>query len=311
MKILYFGTPEFAVPALCALKNAGHEISGVITQPDKPQGRKMIMTPPPVKVYALTENIPVYQPISLKNNAITDVLEKTNPQIIVVAAYGKILPEYVLSYPEMGCVNIHGSLLPRWRGASPINAAIINGDKKTGITTMYMDSGIDTGDMIYKTETEIGQYETAGMLQSRLSQIGADLIIRTLSDIAAGNAPREKQDDGAATYAPMMDKQTGSIDWSASSDVIKNLIYGTNPWPYAYTTLENTTLKILEANLCEKNSSAVCGTVISADKNGIIVKTGDASIMLTQLQPQGKKIMSAAECVNGRVIKNGDKFTRG
>ena len=234
MRILFMGTPEFARESLRAMVEDGREVVCVITQPDKPKGRGYETAMPEVKKYALEHNIDVYQPQSLKDNAISDILEKYRPDIIIVVAYGKLLPEYVLNYPKYGCINIHGSLLPKYRGAAPIQWAIINGDKTTGVTAQYMKMGVDTGDIIFTDETEILPDETYGELYTRLSQSGAKLLLKTVNAIKDGTAPRTEQDESEATHAPMLTKETGHIDWTKSADEVLSLIRGTNPWPMSY-----------------------------------------------------------------------------
>ena len=268
MKILFMGTPDFAVPCLEKLIKDGHNIVGVLTQPDKPQGRKMKLTPPPVKELALQNNLEVYQPESLKNDAIKPLLEEKQPELIVVVAYGKILPKYVLDFPKYGCINVHGSLLPRWRGAAPIQWSIIAGDKTAGVTTMKMSEGLDTGDMLLKYETEIGQTETAGELFDRLALSGAELLHDTIEQI--DSIVPEVQDESKANYAHMLDKQMAQIDWSKSNKEIDCLIRGLNPWPIALTTLNGERLKVYSASL--QNVSGKAGEVLQADsKNGLLV----------------------------------------
>lgn len=302
MKILFMGTPDFAVPCLEKLIKDGHNIVGVLTQPDKPQGRKMKLTPPPVKELALQNNLEVYQPESLKNDAIKPLLEEKQPELIVVVAYGKILPKYVLNFPKYGCINVHGSLLPRWRGAAPIQWSIIAGDKTTGVTTMKMSEGLDTGDMLLKYETEIGQTETAGELFDRLALSGAELLHDTIEQI--DTIVPEVQDESKANYAHMLDKQIAQIDWSKSNKEIDCLIRGLNPWPIALTTLNGERLKVYSASL--QNASGKAGEVLQADsKNGLLVACGEGAMLLNEIQAVGGKRMNAKDYLRGHKIEVG------
>lgn len=302
MKILFMGTPDFAVPCLEKLIKDGHNIVGVLTQPDKPQGRKMKLTPPPVKELALQNNLEVYQPESLKNDAIKQLLEEKQPELIVVVAYGKILPKYVLDFPKYGCINVHGSLLPRWRGAAPIQWSIIAGDKTAGVTTMKMSEGLDTGDMLLKYETEIGQTETAGELFDRLALSGAELLHDTIEQI--DSIVPEVQDESKANYAHMLDKQMAQIDWSKSNKEIDCLIRGLNPWPIALTTLNGERLKVYSASL--QNASGKAGEVLQADsKNGLLVACGEGAMLLNEIQAVGGKRMNAKDYLRGHKIEVG------
>ena len=250
MKIIFMGTPDFAKESLEALYNAGHEIIGVVTNPDKPKGRGMKMVASPVKEFSIIKNIPVYQPLKIrKNEVFINEIKKLNPDVICVVAYGKILPKEILEIPAKGCINVHGSLLPKYRGAAPIQWAVLNGDKKTGITTMYMDEGMDTGDMILKQEVEIGEDETTGELWDRLSKIGGKLLIETLKQIESGTAPRIKQGEDF-TLAPMLDKQIAKIDWeNKTATEIKNLVRGLNPIMGAYSHIHGKKIKFWKCTL--------------------------------------------------------------
>lgn len=302
MRILFMGTPDFAVPCLEKLIKDGHNIVGVLTQPDKPQGRKMKLTPPPVKELALQNNLEVYQPESLKNDVIKQLLEDKQPELIVVVAYGKILPKYVLDFPKYGCINVHGSLLPRWRGAAPIQWSIIAGDKTAGVTTMKMAEGLDTGDMLLKYETEIAQTETAGELFDRLALNGAELLHDTIEQI--DSIVPEVQDESKANYAHMLDKQMAQIDWSKSNKEIDCLIRGLNPWPVALTTLNGERLKIYSASL--QNASGKAGEVLKADsKNGLLVACGEGAMLLNEIQAVGGKRMNAKDYLRGHKIEVG------
>ena len=248
MKVLFMGTPDFAVPCLeSIIKSENNNVIGVVTQPDKPKGRGHKLQPTPVKAKAVEYNIPVFQPETLKNRSFEDELKQLNPDIIVVVAYGQILPEYILNFPKFGCINVHASLLPKYRGAAPIQWSVINGDTTTGVTTMYMAKSLDTGDMIQKAEIQIGDEETAGELHDRLSLIGADLIVETIKKLSEGKAIRVPQNDSLSSYAPMLNKETGHIDWNKNSSDIINLIRGTNPWPGAFTSYKSEIMKIYKA----------------------------------------------------------------
>lgn len=308
MKILFMGTPDFAAESLKALIDSkNHEIVGVVSQPDKPKGRGKKVQPTDVKVVALEENLPIFQPTTLKNDSFLDELKALDPDIIVVVAYGQILPEYILSYPKYGCINVHGSLLPKYRGAAPIQRAVIDGEKYTGVTTMYMDKTLDTGDIILKSETEIGENETAGELFDRLAKMGGELLVKTLGEIENGTAPREKQDDTKATYAHMLNKDTGKIEWSKSAKEIVDLIRGTNPWPVAFTEYKGELMKVYSAKVCEGYKNATCGTIVSADKKGIAVVCGDDKcVLIDEIQFKGKKRMSVMSYLNGHAIDEGE-----
>ena len=304
MKILFMGTPDFSVPCLKALNESGNEICAVVTQPDKPKGRGHKLTPPPVKVYALDNNIEVYQPETLKDKAILPVLEGKNPDAIVVVAYGKILPEYILNFPKYGCINVHASLLPKYRGAAPIQWSIINGEEKTGVTAMYMEKGLDTGDMIYKAETEIGKDETYGELHDKLSLLGADLIVKTINDLKNGSVPREKQDDTLSNYAPMIERETGHIDWEKPAGEVYNLIRGLTPYPMCYAKYGDEILKIMHARLDEnkEKKSGVPGQIF-VNKKELNILCGDGFLIsVDEIQFKGGKRMTVESYLNGHTI---------
>ena len=277
MRILFMGTPDFAVPCLKILIENGHGVC------------------------AESNGIPVFQPQSLKNDELLPVLDELKPELIIVVAYGKILPEYILNFPKYGCVNVHASLLPKYRGAAPIQWSVINGDKTTGVTTMYMEKGLDTGDMIFKSSTEIGDCETYGELHDRLSEMGAGLLIKTVSAISGGTAPREKQNDDESCYAPMISKETGHIDWSRPSDEVLNLIRGTNPWPMSYTMYGDEVLKIITAE-DGGGASGDCGSISVRNKKLFITCGGGTSIAADEIQFKGGKRMRFADYLNGHTI---------
>jgi methionyl-tRNA formyltransferase len=300
MKILFMGTPDFAVPCLDILVSNGFDVCGAVTQPDKPKGRGHKLTPPPVKEYAISKNIPVYQPQTLKDGEFEKVLDELKPQLIAVVAYGKILPEYILDFPEYGCVNVHGSVLPKYRGAAPIQWAIINGDKTTGVTTQYMKMGVDTGDIIFTDETEILPDETYGELYTRLSQSGAELLLKTVNAIKDGTAPRTEQDESEATHAPMLTKETGHIDWTKSADEVLSLIRGTNPWPMSYAMYGDEMMKVFGV---KKGSGfdAPPGKIRIVNKK-LEISCGKDSVVVDEIQFKGGKRMTVASYLNGHDI---------
>ena len=299
------GTPDFAVPSLQALIDAGHDVCAVYTQPDKPQGRKQILTAPPVKTLALEHDIPVFQPNTLKNEDEQARLRELAPEVIIVVAYGKLLPKAVLDIPPHGCINVHGSLLPRWRGAAPIQWAVIAGDEMAGVTTMQMAEGLDTGDMLLTYETKVGEKETAGELFDRLAQSGAELLTQTL--VKLDEITPRPQDDAQSCYAHMLDKQIAVIDWSKSAHEIDCLIRGLNPWPIALTTLSGERLKVFAAEKAAGNGEA--GTVLEADpKKGLTVACGEGALKLTEIQLVGGKRMKVNDFLRGHAIEVGTKL---
>ena len=297
------GTPDFAVKPLEALIEANHEVVGVFTQPDKPVGRKAILTPPPVKVVAQDNNIPVYQPNSLKNGVGTSVLEELKPDVVIVVAYGKILPKDFLDYPKYGCINIHGSILPEYRGAAPIQRSVLDGKEFAGVTSMQMDVGLDTGDMLLVEKTKIGENETSGELYERLTVIGAELLVKTLEALEKGELTPEKQDDSKSTYAAMLDKSMSPVDWSKSAQEIHNQIRGLDPWPVALTTLDGKNLKLFRSSVRDDLGSGKPGEAIVL-KNGLGVFCGDGkAVLISEVQYEGKKRMNAADFFRGHSIE--------
>ncbi|CEK39261.1 methionyl-tRNA formyltransferase [[Clostridium] sordellii] len=305
MKIVFMGTPEFAVPCLQKIIDEGHEVLAVVTQPDKPKGRGKKLAMPPVKELALKYNIDVYQPVKAREDSFVEKLKEINPELIVVVAFGQILPKSILDIPKFGCVNVHASLLPKYRGAAPLNWVIINGEEKTGVTTMYMDVGLDTGDMILKSEIPLDDEITAGELHDKMMVQGAEVLKDTIDLISKGEAPREKQNDEETCYSPIMDKSLGNIDWSKSATDIHNLIRGVNPWPSAYTTYDKQTMKIWKTKVLDKLSEKTPGTILSVDKNGIEVSTGDKVLQISEIQMSGKKRMIVSEYIKGNDISTG------
>lgn len=306
MRILFMGTPEFAVPCIKALKDSEHMLCGAVTQPDKPAGRGHKLTPPPVKKFALENGIEVFQPQTLKDRAFESDLKRLDPEMIIVVAYGKILPEYILNYPKFGCINMHASLLPKYRGAGPIQWAVINGEKKTGITSMMMEKGLDTGDMLLKCETEIGEYETASELHDRLMYMGAELMLETIRGVENGTIEPKKQDDSLSCYAPMINKEKAKIDWNKPAEDIIHLIHGMNSWPVAHTLYEDTRLRVYRAKKGALHSAGQPGEILSVSNDGIEVMAGDgAGVVLTEVQFEGSKAMSVRDYLNGHEVRSG------
>lgn len=293
------GTPDFAVPCLARLVRDGHELPGVFCQPDKPKGRGYTLTPPPVKEFALEHGLTVFQPSSLRDGEALSTLRTLSPELIVVVAYGKILPPELLALPPLGCVNIHASLLPRWRGAAPIQRAILAGDKQSGVCSMQMDAGMDTGDILLSGVTEIGENETSGELFVRLSLLGAQVLADTITALQDGSLYPQKQDSSLATAAPMLTKAEAPIDWRRSAREIHNQVRGLNPWPCATAELFGSPVKILELRPLE-GGGAQPGTITESRKRLIIACGGNSSVEVITLQPAGKKAMSAAAFLAGR-----------
>ncbi|MCR5367920.1 MAG: methionyl-tRNA formyltransferase [Eubacterium sp.] len=307
MKVVYMGTPEFAVNALRRIHEEGYDIIGCFTQPDKQKGRSSKLIAPPVKVCAEEFGIPVFQPEKIREEEYVEKLRSLNPDVIVVAAFGQILPESILNIPKYGCINIHASLLPKYRGAAPIEWAVIDGEKETGVTTMYMEKGLDTGDMIEKAVTEIGADETAEELRSRLADMGAELIISTLKNVISGNCSREKQDDSKSNYAVMLKKEMGKVDWNDPADKIERLIRGLQPWPVVYATLNDKNLKIYAASV-EGDRDGEPGEIVEVTKKNFVVKCGSGSLRIKSVQPEGKKRMDSVAFLNGNKIEPGMKL---
>lgn len=301
------GTPEFAVPCLQKLIDCGHEITGVFTQPDKPQGRKMILTPPPVKALAIENGLTVYQPLKMKDGTALEMLKEANPELVIVVAYGKILPKEILEFPKYGCINIHASLLPKLRGAAPIQWSVINGCEKTGVTSMQMDEGLDTGDMLITSELEIGENETAGELHDRVSALGAEVLEQTIAALQNGELKPEKQNHAEFTYAPMLSKELSPIDWNLPAREVHNKIRGLSPWPSATAVLNGRKVKIHRSVLVSEKGGAA-GEVAENGKR-LVVACGDGEcIEILNVQAEGKKAMSAADFMRGNPVNIGDKF---
>ena len=311
MKIVFMGTPDFAKESLEAVYNAGHEILAVVTNPDRPKGRGMKLVASPVKEFALEKNFKIYQPEKVKNNVeFIEEIKRFKPDVICVVAYGKILPKEILEIAKYGCINVHGSLLPQYRGAAPIQWAVLNGDKTTGITTMYMDTGMDTGDMILKEEIEIGENDTTGDVWEKLSKIGANLLVKTLKQIEEGTAPRIPQSTDFS-MAPMLDKEMSKIDWeNKDAKQIKNLVRGLNPIMGTYSYLDGKKIKFWKVDvLQEDNSNAENGTVIKANsKEGLYIKAKNGIIKVLEIQGENAKKMSIQDFLRGNKIEIGSKF---
>ncbi len=295
MRAVFMGTPDFAVPCLQSMINDGTEVVGVFTQPDKPKGRGYTLTPPPVKVCAAENGIEVYQPTTLKDGEAFRIISQLAPDMIIVVAYGKILPKEILDYPKYGCINVHASLLPEYRGAAPIQQAVLDGKEKTGVTAMYMDIGLDTGDMLMKAELEIGENETADELHDRLSALGAELIIKVIHSAENGSLRREKQDDSRSSYAKMLTKEMSKIDFSKSAQEIHNQVRGLNSWPSASAVLNGKRVKIHRTLITEGKGES--GQVLSI--NPLVVACGEGALEIIEIQPEGKKKMNAQAFVNG------------
>ena len=304
MRIVFMGTPDFAAASLKRLIDKKYDIAAVFTQPDKLRDRGMKLSYSPVKELALENNIPVYQPTKLRDGTATELIKSLDPDILVVVAYGRILPDDMLEVPKYGAINVHASLLPKYRGAAPIQWAVLNGDKITGVTTMYLASEMDTGDIIYTSETEIGEFETSGELFDRLMIMGAELLARTLRDIEAGTAPRTPQDHSKASYVKMLDKSLSPIEWAKTPREVIKQIYGLQPWPVATAELDGKVFKIYSAEYTQNKTDKAPGSVVSAGKKGIEIACLDGeTVLITELQAAGKKRMKASDYLLGHPIK--------
>lgn len=302
MRIVFMGTPDFAAVSLQKLLATEHEIAAVFTQPDKPGNRRK-MTEPPVKTLALESGVPVYQPATLRDGTALEILRSLAPELIVVVAYGRILPDDILAVPPKGCVNVHGSLLPKYRGSAPIQWAVLNGERETGVTTMYVSSEMDAGDLIFARKTEIGEFETAGELFDRLSALGAELLGETLDAIASGTAPRIPQKPEEATYTTQLDKSLSPIDWEKTPREIVKHICGLQPWPVATARFGTETLRVFAAQYTRTKTQKPPGSVVSAGDAGIEVACGGGeTLLLTEIQAPGKKRMSAADWLRGHPL---------
>lgn len=304
MDIVFMGTPEFAVPCLERLIADGHNVKGVFTQPDKPKGRGHKMQFPPVKECAVEADIPVYQPLSMKNGEAISILESLNPELIIVVAYGKILPKEVLDFPKYGCINMHASILPRYRGAAPIQWSVLNGEKISGVTAMQMDVGLDTGDMLLTKTVEIDENETAGELHDKLSVLGADVMSETIDLLLKGELKPEKQNDSDSNYAPMLSKDLCPIDWNESAQKVHNKVRGLSPWPVATAELGEKTIKIHKTAVSGR-CNATPGEVVVSDKKLVVACGESTSVEIIVLQTEGKKAMNASDFLRGNPIEKG------
>ena len=304
MRIVFMGTPDFAAASLQKLLDEGFDVVGVFTQPDKPKGRGMELAFSPVKELALSHGLPVYQPEKMRDGTALAILQELRPDILAVVAYGRILPDELLELPRYGAVNVHGSLLPKYRGAAPIQWAVLNGDEITGVSTMYLAHDMDTGDLIYREETPVGEFETSGELFDRLKDMGAELLAKTLRDIEAGTAPRIPQDHSKASYVKMLDKSLCPIDWNKSPRAIVKQICGLQPWPVATMELEGKSCKVFAAEYTDTRTDRAPGSILSADGRGIEIACGEGkSLRVTELQAPGKKRMAAADYLRGHPLK--------
>lgn len=303
MKILFMGTPDFAVPSLQALIAAGHEIVGVFTQPDKPKNRGMKLQPPPVKVVALDHDIPVFQPTKLRDGAALETIQSLAPDLIVVAAYGRILPQEILDYPKLGCINVHSSLLPKYRGSAPIHWAILNGDEESGVTIMHMALALDAGDIISQTVTPIDPDETVETLHDRLAHMGAKLLVETVGSIGDGTAVRTPQQEDLVTHAPMLSRALSPMDFTRPARELHNQVRGLIPWPAAVTELGGARCKIFSTSVLEETTGKAPGAVIAADKKGLKLACGGGTVLqINELQADGGKRLKAADYLRGHPI---------
>ena len=307
LKIVFMGTPDFAVPCLKTL-NENYEVIAVITQPDRPKGRGQKLTPSPIKEYALEHNLTVLQPEKIKTSETEEQLKKLAPDLIVVVAFGQILSKAILDIPQLGCINVHASLLPKYRGAAPIHWSIINGETKTGITTIYMDVGLDTGDMILKEEVSISAKMNTGELHDTLMNIGAKTLLQTIKQIAEGSVVRNKQNDAKASYAPLLTKELERINWLLPAQEIYNLVRGLNPWPVAFSIFKGKKLKIWQTKVIDNVTIGEIGTVLSLTETGFTVQTGKGILEILELQPESKRKMTAKDFVCGNQIAINDKL---
>ena len=306
MRIVFMGTPEFAVPSLNALVEAGYEICGVFTQPDKPKNRGMKLQASPVKEYAMSAELPVFQPMKMRDGEALAVLRELKPDLIVVAAYGKILPVDILELPPLGCVNVHSSLLPKYRGAAPINWAIFNGEDETGVTIQRMAEGVDTGDILAQARTPIDINENAAQLLARLAKLGAGLLMETVRKLETGEARATPQDESRASHAPMLSKELSPMDWGKTARQLHDQVRGLYPWPSAVALLDGIRCKVIRTLLLEEETNQRPGTVLQADKKGLRVASGDGRVLeILELQPDGKKVMAAAAFLMGHPIQTG------
>ena len=309
MKVVFMGTPDFAVETLKAIYEAGHEVILAVSQPDKPKGRSGKLAPTPVKEFAVEHDIPVYQPVKIRAEESVEYLRKYEADVFVVAAFGQILPKVILDMPRLGCVNVHGSLLPKYRGAAPIQWSVINGEKVSGNTTMLMGPGLDDGDMLLKSEVVLAEDETGGSLFDKLAIDGGKLAVKTIEALDRGEITPVPQDESQATHVGMIKKEMGLVDWTKPAVEIERLIRGLNPWPSAFTFIEGKQLKLWKATVVEKSGEP--GTLIDVNKNGFTVACGENALEINELQLEGKKRMASGDFLRGYSIEAGKRFVNG
>lgn len=308
MMVIFMGTPSFAVPTLRAIHESGHKLIGVVTQPDRPRGRGRKLGISPVKELAMALGLPVIQPQTTKDKALIGEIRRMSPDLIVVAAYGRILTRDLLDIPPLGCINVHASLLPKYRGPAPIQWAIVNGERKTGVTIMKMDEGMDTGDILMVQEVEIGDEDTAQSLHDRLARVGAGLIVKAIDGLERGTLQSIPQDHGQASYAPPLGKEDGLIDWTLEARAILNRIRGFNPWPGAFTYFKGSRLKIFGGEVINEEARGMPGTVVQSGPKGVKVTTGKGSLLIREVQLEGRKRMTMGEFIMGNEIRSGTKM---
>lgn len=306
ISVVFMGTPDFAVPCLEMLCTQDYRIKAVITQPDRPRGRGQKLVVSPVKACAMEHDLPILQPQKIKTPEFETLLEELNPDLIVVVAFGQILSKRILDIPRLGCINVHASLLPKYRGAAPLHWSVINGETKTGVTTMFMDEGLDTGDMLLTAEMDITEQTTTGEVHDTLQAMGADVLAETIQRLIAGTAVRRPQDSNEATYAPLLTKELERIDWTKDAHAIHNLIRGLNPWPGSYTIFRNKRLKLWQSEVANEATNEAAGTIIRVDGERILVATGSGVLALTNVQPEGKKRMVVGDFARGHQIQAGE-----
>ena len=306
ISVVFMGTPDFAVPCLEMLCEQNYQIKAVITQPDRPKGRGQKLVESPVKACALKHGLPILQPQKIKTPEFEAILEELNPDLIVVVAFGQILSKRILDIPRLGCINVHASLLPQYRGAAPLHWSVIRGEKKTGVTTMFMDEGLDTGDMLLTAEMDITDTTTTGEVHDMLQNMGADVLSETIKQLVAGTAVRRVQNHEEATYAPLLTKELECIDWTQSAGNIHNLIRGLNPWPGSYTICRNKRLKLWGSEVLAEKTDNQAGTIIRVENERLVVAAGTGVIALTSVQPEGKKRMAAGDFARGYQITVGE-----
>jgi methionyl-tRNA formyltransferase len=305
LKIIFLGTPEFACPTLQALVESSHQVIGVVTQPDRPKGRGQKLTPPPVKALASSKNLPIFQPEKIRDPAMIQACQGLKPDIIIVVAYGQILPQSLLSIPLRGCVNLHGSLLPKYRGAAPIARAILAGEARTGVTTMLMDAGMDTGPILLTEEEPITQGDTSGILHDRLAQIGARLVLKTLEGLGKGTITPRPQDHSQATYAPKILKDEGKIDWQVPAAKLLNLLRAFDPWPGAFTYWQGAMLKLFRPSVVEENTRETPGTIVRASADGLAIATLRGTLVVSELQAENRSRMKVKNFLQGHPLTSG------